>query len=145
MEEDHPHASPSTSSTDRPDGERPRDAEDHPENSAAFSSSFFTAAVHEEEGGGGGGGGVVVVDEEEEEEEDRFRHHEIEHQHQHQQQQQQLFGFNFRRNNFIVFEDASSVIRDDTWSCVIVVLTFWFFGQSVGTSIALFWVSAETV
>ncbi|GFZ02179.1 RING/U-box superfamily protein [Actinidia rufa] len=26
-------------------------------------------------------------------------------------------------------EEASTMIRDDTWSCVIVVLTFWFFGS----------------
>ncbi|XP_062166652.1 E3 ubiquitin-protein ligase APD2 [Alnus glutinosa] len=29
--------------------------------------------------------------------------------------------------NLSAFDDASTVIRDDTWSCVIVLLTFWFF------------------
>ncbi|XVF76823.1 hypothetical protein PTKIN_Ptkin13bG0297800 [Pterospermum kingtungense] len=31
------------------------------------------------------------------------------------------------RGNFSSFDDSSTVIRDDTWSCIIVVLTFWFF------------------
>lgn len=38
---------------------------------------------------------------------------------------QQHIGF-FRGN--MIFVDDVSAIRDDTWSCVIVVLTFWFFG-----------------
>ncbi|KAL5740401.1 hypothetical protein ACOSP7_029284 [Xanthoceras sorbifolium] len=39
--------------------------------------------------------------------------------------QQQNVGI-FFRGNYFAFEDVSA-IRDDTWSCVIVVLTFWFF------------------
>ncbi|KAI4378752.1 hypothetical protein MLD38_016188 [Melastoma candidum] len=126
MEEDRPHPVPSTSSIGRQEGDRRGEtavpsavtASDAP------SSSSSAAHAHVEEGEGrGGGGGIVVVDQVEED--DRFRHHEIEQ--QSPQQQRPLFGFNFRRNNFIVFEDESSVIRDDTWSCVIVVLTFWFF------------------
>ncbi|PSS23822.1 E3 ubiquitin-protein like [Actinidia chinensis var. chinensis] len=30
-------------------------------------------------------------------------------------------------------EEASRMIRDDTWSCIIVVLTFWFFGDVLTT------------
>ncbi|KAI4364280.1 hypothetical protein MLD38_020393 [Melastoma candidum] len=122
MEEDRTHPVPSTSFTGRHQGDLSGESGDPSAATAADapSSSSYAASAHEEEGEGrGSGGGVVVVDEVEEE--DRFRHHEIE------QQQRPLFGFNFRRNNFIVFEDESSVIRDDTWSCVIVVLTFWFF------------------
>ncbi|GAV75487.1 zf-C3HC4_3 domain-containing protein [Cephalotus follicularis] len=31
------------------------------------------------------------------------------------------------RGNVTSFDDSSTFIRDDTWSCIIVVLTFWFF------------------
>ncbi|KAE8099203.1 hypothetical protein FH972_017204 [Carpinus fangiana] len=48
----------------------------------------------------------------------RFPHPELEH---------QQFGIPYQGNpNLSAFDDAS-VIRDDTWSCVIVLLTFWFF------------------
>jgi hypothetical protein len=40
--------------------------------------------------------------------------------------------------NLSAFDDASTVIRDDTWSCVIVLLTFWFFGLSLSFSSTLF-------
>ncbi|KAK1563246.1 hypothetical protein Q3G72_024723 [Acer saccharum] len=44
-----------------------------------------------------------------------------------QEQQQQVGrGGIFFRGNLFAFEDVSA-IRDDTWSCIIVVLTFWFF------------------
>lgn len=32
------------------------------------------------------------------------------------------------RVNLSGFDERASVIRDDTWSCIIVLLTFWFFG-----------------
>lgn len=41
------------------------------------------------------------------------------------------------RGNFFAFDDGQSVISNDTWSCVIVVLTFWFFGQYL--SLPFFW------
>ncbi|OMO97558.1 Zinc finger, RING-type [Corchorus olitorius] len=31
------------------------------------------------------------------------------------------------RGNYSAFDDSSTAIGDDTWSCIIVVLTFWFF------------------
>ncbi|GLT37607.1 hypothetical protein SLA2020_119140 [Shorea laevis] len=31
------------------------------------------------------------------------------------------------RGNFFAFDDGQELISDDTWSCIIVVLTFWFF------------------
>ncbi|KAK3226137.1 hypothetical protein Dsin_005999 [Dipteronia sinensis] len=43
-----------------------------------------------------------------------------------EQQQQHGGGGFFFRGNLFTFEDVSAV-RDDTWSCIIVVLTFWFF------------------
>uniref|UniRef100_A0A2P2LQ64 Uncharacterized protein MANES_09G105000 n=1 Tax=Rhizophora mucronata TaxID=61149 RepID=A0A2P2LQ64_RHIMU len=62
-----------------------------------------------------------------EEEEARGRNQEQQHPHQSTQpeREQQQNGVRFRGILFS-FDDAS-VIRDDTWSCVIVVLTFWFF------------------
>lgn len=48
----------------------------------------------------------------------RFGQPELEHQN---------FGFAYR-GNFFASDDAATVISDDTWSCIIVVLTFWFFG-----------------
>ncbi|KAK4834445.1 hypothetical protein QYF36_022809 [Acer negundo] len=45
-----------------------------------------------------------------------------------EQEQQQHVGRDgiFFRGNLFALEDVSA-IRDDTWSCIIVVLTFWFF------------------
>ncbi|KAK7844265.1 putative e3 ubiquitin-protein ligase xbat35 [Quercus suber] len=50
----------------------------------------------------------------------RFRDHEIE--------RQQVGHVPYHRGDLSGFDDSSTVIRDDTWSCVIVLLTFWFFG-----------------
>lgn len=32
------------------------------------------------------------------------------------------------RVNVPTLDETSTLIRDDTWSCIIVLLTFWFFG-----------------
>lgn len=50
---------------------------------------------------------------------------EEEHQFGELESEQQHIGLS--RGIFFAFNSASA-IRDDTWSCVIVVLTFWFFG-----------------
>lgn len=43
----------------------------------------------------------------------------------------QQIGMSNRRNtNTLAFDDAATVIGDDAWSCIIVLLTFWFFGLS---------------
>ncbi|OWM67116.1 hypothetical protein CDL15_Pgr000568 [Punica granatum] len=76
--------------------------------SAASSSPSSSVQVHEEEGDERGGIEPQGGD---------FRQHELE---------QQQIGINYRRN-FTVVDDAAAAIRDDTWSCIIVVLTFWFF------------------
>lgn len=66
-------------------------------------------------------------------EEDRnnypYNHIHVHHDHHFQRSEleQHTGGFSYR-GNFVSFDDASNVIRDDTWSCIIVVLTFWFFG-----------------
>ncbi|KAJ4704440.1 RING/U-box superfamily protein [Melia azedarach] len=65
-------------------------------------------------------------------EEDRnnypYNHIHVHHDHHFQRSEleQHTGGFSYR-GNFVSFDDASNVIRDDTWSCIIVVLTFWFF------------------
>ncbi|XP_038701434.1 E3 ubiquitin-protein ligase APD2 isoform X2 [Tripterygium wilfordii] len=41
------------------------------------------------------------------------------------EQQQHIGGIH--RGSFWTFDDRSNVIMDDTWSCIAVVLTFWFF------------------
>ncbi|KAF5471532.1 hypothetical protein F2P56_008319, partial [Juglans regia] len=49
----------------------------------------------------------------------QFRHPEIE---------PPQIGMSYRGNtNPLAFDDASTVIGDDAWSCIIVLLTFWFF------------------
>lgn len=69
-------------------------------------------------------GTSYLVHEEEEPEHDYPDHHhfhnpELENQH---------YGVVSFRENFTYFDDSSTLIRDDTWSCIIVILTFWFFG-----------------
>ncbi|KAI4369182.1 hypothetical protein MLD38_017659 [Melastoma candidum] len=111
MEDHSSSSSASTSSPpDRFHHNLPRDP-DEPTTAASSSSSSYappSLALHEDHTVHG---------------HDLFLHHEIDD----QQQRHPLFEFNFRRNNFISFEDASSAVRDDTWSCIVVVLTFWFF------------------
>ena len=54
-----------------------------------------------------------------------------EHQHRfrgHEMERQQVGHVPYHRGDLSGFDDSSTVIRDDTWSCVIVLLTFWFFG-----------------
>lgn len=71
------------------------------------------------------------VREGEEEDHDRYEQHfrlpEIEQQHNSVSYRGNLFGF-----------DDASVIREDTWSCVVVVLTFWFFGLYLSNYYHLF-------
>ena len=46
------------------------------------------------------------------------------------EREEQRIGNSYGGGNFRVFDDeVSSAIGDDTWSCVIVLLTFWFFGS----------------
>lgn len=64
---------------------------------------------------------VSQVREEDDGQYNRFPHSEVEN--------QQITTSN--RENFGIFggDYTSSVHRDDTWSCVVVLLTFWFFGS----------------
>ncbi|XP_038719176.1 E3 ubiquitin-protein ligase APD2-like isoform X2 [Tripterygium wilfordii] len=61
-------------------------------------------------------------------EEEEGQNHDIDQQNQfreHEIEQQRIVGFH--RGSFWTFNDMSNVVRDDTWSCIIVVLTFWLF------------------
>ncbi|KAG2690854.1 hypothetical protein I3843_09G205300 [Carya illinoinensis] len=50
------------------------------------------------------------------------------HQFPHPELEPREFDVPYRGNsNPLAFDDSSTVNRDDTWSCVIVLLTFWFF------------------
>lgn len=40
---------------------------------------------------------------------------------------QQNVGFSYR-GNFSDFDDAATVVGNDTWTCIILIITFWFFG-----------------
>lgn len=61
------------------------------------------------------------------EEEEETHHNHDAHRFGPSELEHQNFGFAYR-GNFSAFDDASPVVSDDTWSCIIVVLTFWFFG-----------------
>ncbi|KAH7514628.1 hypothetical protein FEM48_Zijuj11G0109500 [Ziziphus jujuba var. spinosa] len=77
---------------------------------AATTSSSGVSQVREEDDGG-----------DRLQEYHRFPHHDVE-------ENQQIT--NSYRGNFGLFgggDETSSVVGDDTWSCVIVLLTFWFF------------------
>jgi hypothetical protein len=72
------------------------------------------------------------------EEEDHRDRDQLQHRFPHPELEHQQFGIPYQGNaNLSAFDDAS-VIRDDTWSCVIVLLTFWFFGLSLSFSSTLF-------
>lgn len=65
------------------------------------------------------------------EEEDHRDRDQLQHRFPHPELEHQQFVLPYQGNpNLSAFDDAS-VIRDDTWSCVIVLLTFWFFGLSL--------------
>ncbi|KAK8971801.1 hypothetical protein V6N11_028187 [Hibiscus sabdariffa] len=83
---------------------------------AAASSSGSSSQVRNEE-------------EEEEEEEERDREYPQQHHfHNPELENHRTGGFlSYRENVPASNEDSPTMIRDDTWSCVIVVFTFWFF------------------
>ncbi|KAM7259156.1 hypothetical protein ACFE04_014897 [Oxalis oulophora] len=60
-----------------------------------------------------------------------FRNAEIEHHHHnhhhHHDHQQLPIGVSYVRTGFQTYDASRPVFRDDAWSCIIVVLTFWFF------------------
>ncbi|KAJ0089241.1 hypothetical protein Patl1_31340 [Pistacia atlantica] len=97
-EPDHSSASTSGSSTNR---------DSSGAGAASLSPSLNSSPVSEEE----------ATHHNHDHDPHRFGQPELEHQN---------FGFAYR-GNFSAFDDASTVISDDTWSCIIVVLTFWFF------------------
>ncbi|KDP24449.1 hypothetical protein JCGZ_25013 [Jatropha curcas] len=84
---------------------------------ASVSHSFSSSSNNRESSGAASSSSFHPREEDEDRDGNRHQFGESE-------TEQQPIGGLFRGN--FLFEDAS-VIRDDTWSCVIVVLTFWFF------------------
>ncbi|XVF08280.1 hypothetical protein REPUB_Repub06bG0212900 [Reevesia pubescens] len=65
---------------------------------------------------------------EEQEEQDHEYHHQHHHFHNPEQENQYYIGgLASYIGNLSVFQDSSTMIRDDTWSCIVVILTFCFF------------------
>ncbi|KAL5550432.1 hypothetical protein UlMin_000608 [Ulmus minor] len=90
---------------------------DEPEHGSTSSSSF---PFNRDSSGAGTSNSYQVREEEVDVDHhhNHFRHPELE---------EQPVANSFRGNFFAFDDDASSVVRDDTWSCVVVLLTFWFF------------------
>ncbi|GKV21988.1 hypothetical protein SLEP1_g31897 [Rubroshorea leprosula] len=88
-----------------------------PSRSSASTSSSSSYPVNRGDSGAAASSSNTSV----REEHDRYqhRHHDTELEH-HQN------GVSYR-GSFFAFDISSEVITDDTWSCIIVVLTFWFF------------------
>lgn len=42
---------------------------------------------------------------------------------------EQSIGFSYRANARVFDNDVSAAVGEDTWSCTVVLLTFWFFGS----------------
>ncbi|GLT69662.1 hypothetical protein SLA2020_417960 [Shorea laevis] len=89
------------------------------------SSASSSSAIHRESSGNASSSSSSSQVREEEEYHDRDQ---LQHRFPHPELEHQQFGIPYQGNtNLLAFDDASTVIRDDTWSCVIVLLTFWFF------------------
>lgn len=100
------------------------------------SSASSSSAIHRESSGNASSSSSSSQVREEEEYHDRDQ---LQHRFPHPELEHQQFGIPYQGNtNLSAFDDASTVIRDDTWSCVIVLLTFWFFGLSLSFSSTLF-------
>ncbi|XP_022745118.1 uncharacterized protein LOC111295729 [Durio zibethinus] len=88
----------------------------------AFASSSSSYRADSGAAASSSGTSSHVHDQEEQDHEYPRQHHfhspELENQH---------LGLVSYRGNSSAFGDSSTVIREDTWSCIIVLLTFWFF------------------
>ncbi|EOY07204.1 RING/U-box superfamily protein, putative isoform 3 [Theobroma cacao] len=98
--------------------------------SASASSSSSSSSYREDSGGAAGAaasssGTSSQVREEEEGQDHEYRQH-LQHFHNPELENQHIDLVSYR-GNLSGFDDSSTVIGDDTWSCIIVVLTFWFF------------------
>ncbi|OMO85057.1 Zinc finger, RING/FYVE/PHD-type [Corchorus capsularis] len=65
-------------------------------------------------------------EEQEEQGRDEYQH-QNHHFHNPEPENQHIGRVSPYRDNYSAFDDSSTAIGDDTWSCIIVVLTFWFF------------------
>ncbi|GKV06024.1 hypothetical protein SLEP1_g17961 [Rubroshorea leprosula] len=92
---------------------------EEPNRSSTFASSSSHSVNREDSGAAASSS--ISYSEVREEVEDRYHqpYHNPDLEHHHN-------GVTYR-GNFFSFDDAQELISDDTWSCIIVVLTFWFF------------------
>lgn len=60
---------------------------------------------------------------------EQSQHNHIEQQPQQQQHQQRISRIFTYHVNLLVSDVAASEMKDDVWSCLVVLVTFWFFGQ----------------
>ncbi|KAL6133070.1 hypothetical protein ACLB2K_065307 [Fragaria x ananassa] len=60
----------------------------------------------------------------EEDDHNQYHHH---HNFRQPEPEVNVIGTSYRVGGLSGFDETASVIRDDTWSCIIVLLTFWFF------------------
>lgn len=101
-----------------------------PSTSAASSSSYREnsgAAAAAAAAASSSGSSSQVREEEEDRDQDYPPQHHFQF-HSPELENHHIGGFLSYRDNSPAFNDnSSSVIRDDTWSCIIVVFTFWFF------------------
>ncbi|XWS55535.1 hypothetical protein CRYUN_Cryun09bG0008400 [Craigia yunnanensis] len=97
-----------------------------PNRSSPSSSAFASSSSPYRENSGAEASSSGISSQVHEEEE---QHHEYPHQHHfhNPELENQHLGLVSYRGDLSAFDDSSTVIRDDTWSCIIVVLTFWFF------------------
>ncbi|PRQ42944.1 putative transcription factor C2H2 family [Rosa chinensis] len=93
--------------------------------SSASPSSSTDAVIHRDTTTSGAGASSSSTSQVREEEDDhnQYHHH---HNFRHPEPQVNEIGTSYRVG-LSGFDETASVIRDDTWSCIIVLLTFWFF------------------
>ncbi|XP_021289299.1 uncharacterized protein LOC110420346 isoform X1 [Herrania umbratica] len=102
-----------------------------PSASASASASSSSSSYYREDSGGAAAAaasssGTSSQVREEEEGQDHEYQQQLQHFHNPELENQHIDLDSFR-GNLPAFDDSSTVIGDDTWSCIIVVLTFWFF------------------
>ncbi|MBA0677521.1 hypothetical protein Goari_018925, partial [Gossypium aridum] len=98
------------------------------------STSAASSSSYREDSGAAAASSSQVREEEEDRDQDYPPQHHFQF-HSPELDNHHIGGFLSYRDNSPAFNDnSSSVIRDDTWSCIIVVFTFWFFGSYESSS-----------
>lgn len=92
--------------------------------SSSSPSSSTDAVIHRDTSGAATSSSSTSQVREEEDDHNQYHQH---HNFRHPELDVNEIGTSYRVN-LAGFDERASVIRDDTWSCIIVLLTFWFFG-----------------